>query len=110
MEGTQTGRFAVRVHHTEGVYRITPHGELDLATKPILENALRRGEESRAPAVVVDLRQVTFMDAAGVHALLSACSRVRPDRVRLRIVGASRRIEELFLICGVAEKLPLNER
>ena len=42
-------------------------GALDIATAPQLEQALA-GAQTRARLVVLDLRELTFMDAAGVQA------------------------------------------
>ena len=46
-------------------------GELDLATVPKLREALAKALRSEEP-IVVDMREVTFIDAAGLHALADA--------------------------------------
>jgi ABC-type transporter Mla MlaB component len=63
-------------------------GELDLATAPDLE--LVWGEtQAQAGMVVLDLRELTFMDSSGVHAIVDASVRARgsggrPTRQRKR--------------------------
>jgi anti-anti-sigma factor len=44
-------------------------GELDIATTPQLERTLREAQSS-ARLVVLDLRNVTFMDCSGVHVIV----------------------------------------
>jgi len=56
--------------------RVTVAGELDIATSPQLERALRRIEVDPAP-VFLDMRELEFMDRRGVHVILAADRRVR---------------------------------
>jgi len=67
---------------------VTAAGELDLATAPALTAALR-GLASSGGLVTIDLRAVTFLDVAGLHALLEAQRVVRRKDRRLRILGPS---------------------
>jgi anti-sigma B factor antagonist len=46
-------------------------GELDLRTSPQLESTLREAQ-LHARLVVLDAREVTFMDSSGVHVILDA--------------------------------------
>jgi anti-anti-sigma factor len=46
-------------------------GELDMATRPILDQAIVDAVLAGGP-IVLDLSAVTFMDAAGVHAIIDA--------------------------------------
>ena len=48
-----------------GTLTIGLDGELDIATAPALERLLREIERDRWPTVVVDLRQLSFIDPAG---------------------------------------------
>ena len=61
--------------------RITLEGELDIATAPALESALRdsRTAMRRPERRVVDLRGLTFMDSSGLRAILSANGAARRD-------------------------------
>ena len=55
-------------------------GELDIATTPQLERTLRETQQG-ARLVVLDLRAVTFMDCAGVHAIVDAPGRVTDEEL-----------------------------
>lgn len=52
-------------------------GELDIATVPELERAIEEIAAWPAPDVVLDLRELTFMDAAGLHAIETAARRLK---------------------------------
>ena len=51
-------------------------GALDLAATPRLERTLR-DSQSQARLVVLDLRELAFMDCSGAHAIVNARSAAR---------------------------------
>jgi anti-anti-sigma factor len=60
---------------TRGVYRtaegLTVHGEIDLATAESFEERAREAVmDTRGSSVLIDLSGVTFMDSAGMRALI----------------------------------------
>jgi anti-anti-sigma factor len=61
-------------------------GELDVAAAPVLAHTLRRIEFG-CEVVTLDLRALTFMDVAGLHALLDARRWARATGRRLQILG-----------------------
>lgn len=80
-------------------------GEVDVATAARVRAELRLAQALRPGRLILDLAGVTFLDAAGISAILSPCRagdlRVTmiapPGRVRrlLEIVGADRAVEVL---------------
>ena len=64
------------------IARVTPSGELDVATVPMLEGALRQGQRE-ADVVVLDLAGVVFMDSSGARLLAATGRRMRWSRGRL---------------------------
>jgi anti-anti-sigma factor len=62
--------------------RATVHGVLDVFSSPTLARRVLAGLPDKTREVVLDLRDVSFVDSAGVSAL-----------VRLRQQGAARTIE-----------------
>lgn len=74
-------------------------GELDLATCPIFEQILKdaQGEKS---IVSVDLQQLTFLDCAGLTAILHAAAHATATETRLILVGATGQVERLFDLTG----------
>lgn len=73
-------------------------GELDLATAPLVADAIRAADE-QVPVhrVVVDAEQLTFADASGLEPLLAVHDRLGPGAVQLRNAGpALRRLLQLL--------------
>jgi anti-anti-sigma factor len=52
-------------------------GELDMASAPKLDQALRELEATDPLCIVVDLRDLAFMDSSGLALLRSAARRIR---------------------------------
>ena len=72
-------------------------GELDMDTTPELERTLR---EPRARLVVLDMRDLAFMDSSGVHAIVNAAARVRRLGQRLVILRGPPDVDRLFELTG----------
>ena len=70
-----------------GVHRLTPVGELDLATAPLLESAFDAVfRDTGVEMIVVDLTELAFMDSTGIHLLLRMCAACE-DGDRLRVIN-----------------------
>jgi anti-sigma B factor antagonist len=80
-------------------------GELDLATAPGLRERLGAAVDSGISRIVVDLREVTFMDSIGLAAIVHARSRLRAAG-RLALVVAPDSYAQLVLdIAGMPRAL-----
>lgn len=55
--------FGISTAREKNTYAIRIEGELDLSECPRLEQALRRGEASHATRILLDLEELTFVDA-----------------------------------------------
>ena len=72
MDTTSYQPFAISTATAaDGSVRVHVRGELDLATSPELEEALRR-EIGAGRRVVVDLSDVAFIDSTGLNTLIAA--------------------------------------
>jgi anti-sigma B factor antagonist len=80
-------RFGLSVDHQPGAVVVRVDGELDLLTVPKLAASLNGVIRTSANDVVLDLRDVRFMDSAGLQLLLTT---------RRRLLRASR---TLSVIC-----------
>jgi anti-anti-sigma regulatory factor len=69
-EETMAAAFAVTRHDVNGVATLTVVGELDDASGDILTMMTLDAVTSDITGLIVDLSRVTWLDAAGVHALL----------------------------------------
>ncbi|GAA1387875.1 MULTISPECIES: STAS domain-containing protein [Catellatospora] len=63
-------------------------GEIDLAVHERLRAALHRVLAMRPRRLVVDLAQVTFLDAGGVGVLVQAAAAAQAARIPFRVRGA----------------------
>ena len=76
-------------------------GELDIATAPRLEQMLRSAELC-ARRLVLDLRELAFMDCCGVHVILEASVRARQAGRRLVIVRGPSSVDRVFVLTETA--------
>ncbi len=79
-------------------------GDVDLATAPRLQATLAEALGG-AHVVVVDLREVTFMDSTGLHVLMETQSHATRTGNRLVFVRGRRSVHRLFEVTGIDEQL-----
>jgi anti-anti-sigma factor len=92
--------FGARITRAPEWNRLSLVGELDLVSAPILQAAFNRVESARVGLIVVDLRRVSFMDAAGLHVLADAHKRARLGRWSLVVVRGPRPVQRLLELTG----------
>ena len=92
--------FSVRTEQHGDATVVVPHGELDLATAPALEHALD-GAMGEAARVVLDLRELDFIDSSGLRTLLSARKRAELSGAEFSLVAGDRGLERTLEIAGV---------
>jgi anti-anti-sigma factor len=86
---------------------LTLHGELDLASVAVLQDAL--GDITRIGFVrlVLDLRDVSFMDSTGLAVIVAADLRARRNDTRLILVCRGQ-VKRLLRLTGVDHHLNLS--
>jgi anti-anti-sigma factor len=82
-------------------------GELDLASRASLEDAISRLVASRC-LLTLDLRLLTFMDATGVHVALAASDLCAAHACELRLVPGPAPVQRVFSLAGVIDHLPFR--
>jgi len=98
-------RVEVRSEGTAAVVVVS--GELDLASGPELEDVLERVSNDPAQLLIIDLREVDFMDSTGLSIIVRAHQRFAEDGRRLGLVRGPSQVQRLLDLTGVAERLPL---
>jgi anti-sigma B factor antagonist len=94
--------FTVRIEQRGGGTVVIPTGELDLATAPALEGALTRAfGESSGGRVVLDLRELEFIDSSGLRTLLTARKRADEAGSAFSLIAGHRGLERTLEIAGV---------
>ena len=101
--------FELAVDMDERRATYTPRGELDLATAPELEQKVLAAVRDGGREVVVDLRELTFMDSTGVRAIVAAHHAAEASGTTLRVVrprpGSA--VLRVIEISGIGEALGL---
>jgi anti-anti-sigma factor len=81
-------------------------GELDIATTSQLDRTLREAE-SQTRLVVLDLRDVPFMDSSGVHAIVDASLRAREVGRRLVLLRGPPHVDRMFALTGSSDEVEI---
>jgi anti-sigma B factor antagonist len=101
--------FELTVESDDGRVAFVPRGELDLATAPELEDKVLAAVRAGDRAVVLDLRELTFMDSTGVRTIVAAHKAAEEAGTELRVVrpGADNPVSRVIEISGIADALGL---
>ena len=81
------------------------NGELDISTAREFERRLGDLEGAGAPVIVLDLRDLQFMDSTGLRILVAADARARAAGRRLVLVRGTQNVQRLFEITRLADRL-----
>lgn len=81
-------------------------GELGIATTPQLERAL---DASLARVVVLDLRELSFIDSCGIHAIVRACIRARQAGRRLVLVRVPANVGRMVALTGSSDQVEIGD-
>jgi anti-sigma B factor antagonist len=88
---------------------IALRGELDVATVPELEEALRVAVEEGRTALVVDLLELTFLDSTGLMVLLNGLRRVMRQDGRLVLACTNPTVLRLLDVTGTSATFTIVE-
>jgi anti-sigma B factor antagonist len=101
--------FRVEVRNEGRASVIAVSGELDLASSAALEEELTRVIQSSVEIVVVDLRELEFMDSTGLSTLVKAHQRAEEAGQRFALIRGPQQVQRLLSLTGVAERLELAD-
>jgi len=85
--------------------RVRPVGELDLATVPAVDAELAGLWAVGFTQVVLDLRDVRFLDSTGLRLLLSWHVRSAADGFVFGVIPGPPAVQRLLELAGVADRL-----
>ncbi|MEU1707868.1 STAS domain-containing protein [Streptomyces sp. NPDC005706] len=92
----------------DGITVVTVTGEIDHASAGPLVNALDVSGLADRPRVVLDMRQVTFMDSSGINVLLTAHRALSQTAGWLRLAGIPDSVLRTLQIVGVDTVIPCH--
>ncbi|MEU4039838.1 STAS domain-containing protein [Streptomyces collinus] len=96
----QPGRLSVVAGATDGIHVLTAAGEIDHHSGDVLRQALDLAGTPHH-RVVVDLRQVTFMDSSGINLFIAAHQALSEAGGWIRLAGASDPVRRVLELVGV---------
>ena len=99
--------FRVEVQNQDQATVIAVSGELDLASSPALQEELDRVSASESDLLIIDLRDLDFMDSTGLSVLVRAHQRAEQEGRRLAMVKGPQQVQRLLSLTGVADRLTL---
>jgi anti-sigma B factor antagonist len=98
--------LTIQVRHEPGYVIAVAKGEIDIATVARLRERLFELAAGGHP-LVVDLDQVSFIDSAGLAALVGTDKRASAHGGSLRVVCSKPQTRQLFRLTGLDEQIPL---
>src|SRR5438270_4267374 len=102
---TAQDNFRVQVRSEDRAVVLAVEGELDLASSPTLAQELDRVRDADVDLLIVDLRELRFMDSTGLHALIKANKTATDAGRRFAVIQGGAQIQRLLSLTGVGELL-----
>ena len=93
----------------DGLTVVTLAGELDLSVASTLRRHLIRSTTATRRDIVVDLRQVTFMDCSTIGVLVVLNNHVRATGGCLQLTGLSPGPLRVLSLCRLLSALPVHD-
>ena len=81
-------------------------GELDVATALELERIVRDAV-IRARLLVLDLRNLTFIDSSGVHVIVDACVQAEQASCRVVVIQGPPQVQRIFALTGLDQLIEI---
>ena len=105
----QSSQFQISSDSQPDGARLRLTGELDLATAPALEQAVRGALEAGAERLVLDLANLTFVDSSGLRLLITLSARAPDEGWTLALTRPPEPSMSVFRLTGAEENLPFAE-
>jgi anti-anti-sigma factor len=98
--------ISASVNRNDGVATVVVSGEVDVASGPTVDEAIRAAiAADGVERVLVDLSAVRFLDSSGIALLLKGRRLADERGVAYRVVGAHRMVLRVLELSGVREHL-----
>lgn len=101
----QDTAFRIDVHPERECVRVAALGEVDLATVSMLQAQLGELRDTGFDAIVLDLREVSFLDSSGVAAIVAEDRLARSNGHSFMLIAGPPAVQRVLDICGLLERL-----
>ncbi|MFF3488914.1 STAS domain-containing protein [Streptomyces sp. NPDC002701] len=99
-------QFSIVSAATDGIRVLTVRGEIDRATAPDLLKALTPDDDTTAMRIILDLKDVTFMDSTGINTLLTAHQTAQRTHGWLRLAAPTEAVLRVIQIVRLDHLIP----
>jgi len=89
----------------QGVCIVRVSGELDLATAPAFEAAIKNALAGRPRLLVADLSDLTYINSSGMYVLLKADIQLSRQGGRVAIFGARPEVKIPLDLVGLSQRI-----
>jgi anti-sigma B factor antagonist len=102
------GTLLLRTERDGGTRTLALAGELDLANSATVEAELDAALADDGAEIVVDMRELEFIDSTGIALLVATLGRDDAEHPRVRFVpSTSAAVTRVLDLTGLGERLPL---
>lgn len=98
----------IDVRREEDRVVLSIHGELDLASAPLLQSEIE-SVETEGATLVLDLEDLEFVDSTGLRIILAAHDRAQERGQEFAVTRGSRQVQRLLSITRAGEHLRIIE-
>jgi anti-anti-sigma factor len=102
-------KFRIQVVTSAGTHTLLLSGESDLASGPELETVVRGLCSSGTSDLVLDLKDLEFIDSTGLRAILIAANLCEESGRNFRLIRVSESVRRVFEVSGIDGVLPITE-
>jgi anti-sigma B factor antagonist len=103
------GQLTITRTREEARNTLALDGELDLVTAPGVEDTIAGLCVDGARELVLDMRNVIFMDSSGLRTVLAGMDMCRLHNCEFMLIAGNGPCRRLFELTGVIDDLPLRE-
>jgi len=106
-------RIETDLRYVQSIPVLDVVGEIDIYTTPQFKEAVLDTIEKGGPAIVINMKKVSYMDSSGFGTLLSATKKLRPMNGGLLLCNCNEaitrmlqitRLDSIFGVCSTEEE------
>lgn len=99
----------VDIQKSDGRAQIALSGELDISSARRVEDELAAVQSRSLELLVLDLRELEFMDSTGLRLIVRADEAARANGTRFVIVRGPEPVQRVFKIVGLDDRLEMAD-